>query len=66
LRAVRWAQWRLKQRLETIDFQLHELEPEVERMVMAAAEQAELPEFVVVDERDDGRKNQVRKVAASR
>jgi len=32
LKAIRMAQWRLKQRLETIDFLEDELQPEIEKL----------------------------------
>lgn len=32
LKAIRWAQWRLKQRLETIDFIEDQLLPEIEAL----------------------------------
>lgn len=48
--AVRRAEYRLKQRLESIDWEFDVLLPEVEQLGIVAAEQLELPEFIIEDE----------------
>lgn len=48
--AIRRAEYRLKQRLESIDWEHDVLLPEVAELEHVAATQLELPEFTVVDE----------------
>ncbi len=48
--AVRRAEYRLKQRLEAIDWEFDVLLPEVEQLTIAAAETLELPEFIVEED----------------
>jgi hypothetical protein len=48
LKAIRWAQFRLKQRLETIDFMEDVLNPEIEAM-KAGKSVLGLPEGVAFD-----------------
>ena len=47
LLAVRRAEYRLKQRLEAIDWEYDYLLPEVEALSLVAAETLELPEFTI-------------------
>lgn len=49
LLAARRAQWRLKQRLETIDFEFDVLKPEVEQL-KAGATKGRLPQIEVEGE----------------
>lgn len=48
LKAIRMAQWRLKQRLETIDFLEDELQPEIEAYKSGKGVMG-LPEGIVFD-----------------
>lgn len=48
--AVRRAEYRLKQRLEAIDWEYDVLLPEVEQLTISAAETLELPEFIVEED----------------
>jgi hypothetical protein len=52
LKAIRMAQWRLKQRLETIDFLEDELQPEVEALKSGKSVMG-LPEGIVFDIRPE-------------
>lgn len=50
LLAIRRAERRLKTRLEDIDWEFDVLLPEVEQLGIVAAEQLELPEFIVEED----------------
>jgi len=50
LLAIRRAERRLKTRLEDIDWEFDILLPEVEKLGLVAAEQLELPEFIVEED----------------
>lgn len=50
--AVRRAEYRLKQRLEAIDWEFDVLLPEVEQLALNAAKKLELPEFIVEEDED--------------
>ena len=50
--AVRREEYRLRKRLEAIDWEYDVLLPEVEKLALTAAEQLELPEFSIVEDED--------------
>jgi len=48
--AIKRAERRLKTRLEDIDWEYDVLLPSLSKLEIAASEQLELPEFIIVDE----------------